>query len=152
MYKHLLTFSAIMPGSQKHGLLLMRLISTVVGFLLALTIAILVFAPDRLPAGYGFTPAPVSLKVEDMLAEQIVETLFGEDAKTLVLTNGSDKPLYNVVATLRDKDGRIKKQTIRSILPAAETLRLGWVDGWKVEPGDQLEVKASLYKPVEWAL
>jgi hypothetical protein len=130
----------------------MRLISTIVGFLLALAIAILVFAPDRLPAGYGFAPAPVSLKVEDTIAEQIVEALFGEDTKTLVLTNSSDKPLYNVIATLRDKEGRIKKQAIRSVLPAAEQMRLGWVDGWKVEPGDLLEVKTSLYKPVEWAL
>jgi len=130
----------------------MRLISTIAGFLLALVIAILVFAPDRLPAGYGFTPAPVSLKVEDTIAEQIVEALFGEDTKTLVLTNSSDKPLYNVVATLRDKEGRIKKQAIRSVLPAAGQMRLGWVDGWKVEPGDLLEVKTSLYKPVEWAL
>ncbi len=130
----------------------MRLLSTIGGFLLALLIAILVFAPDRLPAGYGFTPAPVGLKVEDSIAEQIVETLFGEDAKTLVLTNSSDKPLYNVVATLRDKGGRVKKQAIRSVLPAAERLRLAWVDGWKVEPGDTLEVRTSLHKPVEWAL
>lgn len=130
----------------------MRLFTTLAGFLLALFIAILVFAPDRLPAGYGFTPAPLALKVEDTIAEQIVETLFGEDAKTLVLTNQSEKPLYNVVATLRDKDGGIKKQAIKSVLPAAEQLRLGWVEGWKVEPGDILEVKASLHKPVEWAL
>ncbi len=130
----------------------MRILSTVIGFLLALFIAILVFAPDRLPAGYGFSPAPVGLKVEDNIADQIVETLFGEDAKTLVLSNQSDRPLYNLVATLRDRNGKIKKQAIRSVLPAAEQLRLGWADGWKIEPGDQLEVRTSLYRPVEWAL
>ncbi len=130
----------------------MRLLTTLIGFLLALFIAIIVFAPDRLPSGYGFSPAPVALKVEGSIADQIVESLFGEDAKTLVLSNSSEKPLYNVVVTLRGKDGRIRKQSIRSVLPAAEQLRLGWVDGWKMEPGDVLEVKASLYKPVEWAL
>ena len=56
----------------------MRIISSFIGFLLAITLSIFIFAPDRLPAGYGFQPVPVELNVTNSLAGDLVESLTGK--------------------------------------------------------------------------
>jgi hypothetical protein len=130
----------------------MRVVSSFVGFVLAIAISIFIFAPDRLPVGYGFKPVPVELVVENTLAGQLVESVTGKSAKSLVLTNTSSEPIYNLTLTLKDENGQIKHQHVTQLLPAAQEVTLGWAKKWSVEEGDQLEVKASAYYQVVWAL
>ena len=130
----------------------MRFVSSFIGFALAIVISIFIFAPDRLPVGYGFKPVPVDLVVENSLASQLVETVTGKSAKNLVVTNTSSEPIYNLTLTLKDKDNNIKHQHITSLLAASQKVSLGWANQWSVQPGDQLEVKASAYYQVVWAL
>ena len=130
----------------------MRIISSFIGFLLAIIISIFVFAPDRLPAGYGFQPTPLELTLENSLAGELVETITGKSGKNLVLKNTADKPVYNVTVTLRGEGQQIKQQFIKSRLPASEEIKLGWVNQWSILPGDTLEVMASTFYKVEWAL
>ena len=130
----------------------MRIITSFIGFLLAITLSIFIFAPDRLPAGYGFEPVPVELTIENSLAGELVETLTGKSGKNLVLKNNSSKPIYNFTVTLRNDQKQIKQQYIKSMLPAAEEVTLGWAKKWEIAAGDELEVKASTFYLVEWAL
>lgn len=130
----------------------MRLLSSFIGFVLAIVITIFIFAPERLPAGYGFKPVPVELEVENTLAGQLVESVTGKSGKSLLLKNSSTSPINNLVVTLRGSDHQIKHQHISRLMPAAEKLRLGWSNNWTIEQGDELEVKASTYYPVLFAL
>ena len=130
----------------------MRIVSSFIGFALAIAISIFIFAPDRLPVGYGVKPVPVELVVENSLASQLVETVTGKSAKNLVITNTSSDPIYNLTLTLKDEKSHIKHQHVTALLPASQQLSLGWANKWSVQPGDQLEVKASAYYQVVWAL
>lgn len=130
----------------------MRIISSFIGFVLAIVITIFIFAPDRLPVGYGFEPVPVELTVQNTLAGELVETVTGKSAKNLVIKNTSDKVINNLTLTLRDKDGKIKHQHIEPRLPIAGEVTLGWAQNWSFEPGDELEAAASTYYKVIWAL
>jgi hypothetical protein len=135
----------------KQGLI-MRIISSFIGFALAIAISIFIFAPDRLPVGYGVKPVPIELMVENSLASQLVETVTGKSAKNLVLTNTSNAPIYNLTVTLMDENNKIKHQNVTAVLPAAQEVTLGWAKKWSVQSGDQLEVKASAFYQVTWAL
>ena len=130
----------------------MRIISSFIGFLLAIVITIFIFAPDRLPVGYGFEPVPVELTVQNTLASDLVETMTGKNAKNLVIKNTSNKIINNLTLTLRDKDGKIKHQYIEQRLPINGEVSLGWLQKWSFEPGDELEAAASAYYKVVWAL
>ncbi len=130
----------------------MRIISSFIGFVLAIAVTIFIFAPERLPAGYGFKPVPVELVVESSLAGQLVESVTGQSGKNLVIKNTSLAPIYNLIVTLRDGSGAIKHQHVSSILPAANQVTLGWAKQWVIDAGDELEVKASTFYPVLFAL
>ena len=130
----------------------MRILTSFIGFVLAIVISIFIFAPERLPAGYGFEPVPVELVVESSLAGQLVETMTGKSGKNLVLKNTSAAPLNNLIITLRDEHQAIKHQYVTALMPAAQTVTLGWANKWQIDAGDELEVKASAYYKVLWAL
>lgn len=130
----------------------MRILTSFIGFVLAIVITVFIFAPERLPAGYGFKPVPIELVVENTLAGQLVETVTGKSGANLVIKNSSDAPLNNVTVTLRDENQNIKHQFVSPVMPAAEKVTLGWARKWVIEPGDELEVKASTYYKVVWAL
>jgi hypothetical protein len=130
----------------------MRFLSSFLGFALAIIISIFIFAPERLPVGYGFEPVPVDLVVENSLASQLVETVTGQNAKNLVITNTSDRPINNLTITLRDENRNIKHQYIANLVPAAEQITLGWAQKWSFASGDELEAVASTYTKVIWAL
>ena len=130
----------------------MRILTSFVGFMLAIALSIFIFAPDRIPAGYGYQPVPIELSVENTLAGDLVEKFTGKNGKNLVLKNTHDRPLYNVMITLRNDSRQIKHQFIKSRMPAAEEIVLGWAEKWDVKSGDELEVKASTYYSVVWAL
>ena len=130
----------------------MRILSSFIGFLLAIAVTVYFVAPERLPPGYGFQPAPVELVVESSLAGELVERFTGKSGKNLILKNSSASPIYNLTATLRDESQAIKHQHVETMLPAAATLSLGWAKQWEVNPGDELEVKAATYYKVVWSL
>ena len=130
----------------------MRTLSSFIGFALAIVVSVFIFAPERIPAGYGFKPVPVELVVENTLAGQLLESVTGQSGVSLVIKNTSDAPLNNVTITLRDAQQNIKNQIITAQMPAADTITLGWSKQWMVEPGDELEIKASTYYKVLWAL
>jgi hypothetical protein len=131
---------------------MLRILTSFIGFVLAIAVTIFIFAPERLPVGYGFEPVPVELALENGLAGQILETITGQSGKNIVLTNTSSRPINNLTVTLRNAENQIKHQHVETLMPAAKRLTLGWVNQWKIEPGDQLEVKASAFYKVEWAL
>jgi len=130
----------------------MRIVSSFVGFVLAIIITIFIFAPDRLPVGYGFEPVPVELVVEKSLAGQLVEKMIGSSGMNLVIRNTSDATINNLTITLRDSDNKIKHQYIAERFPVANEVTLGWAENWSIESGDELEVSASAYYKVVWAL
>lgn len=131
---------------------MMRILTSFLGFVLAIMVSIFIFAPERIPAGYGFQPVPVELTVENSLAGQLVESVTGKSGKNVVLKNTSSSPLNNLTVTLRAEDKTIKHQYIQPVMPAAQQITLGWVRNWEIEAGDELEVKASTYYKVVWTL
>ncbi len=130
----------------------MRILSSFIGFALAIILAIFIFAPDRLPVGYGFEPVPVDLTVENTVVGELVEKMTGANGKNLVIRNTANKVLNNLTLTLRGKDGKIKRQHIVERFPIAGKVTLGWAQDWAFEPGDELEAAASAYYKVVWAL
>ncbi len=130
----------------------MRILTSFIGFVLAIAITIFIFAPERLPVGWGFKPVPVELIVENSLTGELVEAVTGKSGKNLVITNNSGAHINNLTVTLRDKDKNIKHQYITPVMPAAERVVLGWAKNWSVEEGDELEVKASAFYAVLYAL
>jgi len=130
----------------------MRIVSSFIGFVLAIIITIFIFAPDRLPVGYGFEPVPVELMVEKSLAGQLVEKMTGNSGMNLVVRNISDATINNLTVTLRDGDKKIKHQYIAARFPVANEVTLGWAKNWSIESGDELEVSASAYYKVVWVL
>ena len=130
----------------------MRILTSFIGFVLAIVITIFIFAPDRLPVGYGFEPVPVELSVQNSLAGELVQKITGNSSKNLVIKNMSTSPIDNLTLTLRDGKQKIKHQHIVRLMPAAQEVTLGWVNNWSIESGDELEAKASVYYKVVWAL
>ena len=131
---------------------MMKILTSFIGFILAILVAIVIFAPERLPVGYGFEPVPVELVVQNTLTGQLVESMTGKSGKNVVLTNTSNAPLNNLTVSLLDSDNSIKHQHIETKMPASGQLTLGWINNWAIEAGDQLEVKSSGYYKVLWAL
>ncbi len=130
----------------------MRILTSFIGFFLAIVVTIFVVAPERLPVGYGFEPIPIELVIESSFAGQLVETVTGNSGKNLILRNSSSGPINNLTVTLLDGKQKVKHQYISHIMPAAEEVTLGWARKWSIQQGDTLEVKASAYYKVVWAL
>ena len=130
----------------------MRILTSFIGFVLAIVITIFIFAPERLPVGYGFEPVPVELVVKNSLAGELIHKITGNSSKNLVLKNISTSRINNLTVTLRDGEQNIKHQYIAPVMPAANEVTLGWVKNWSIESGDELEVMASAYYRVVWAL
>lgn len=131
---------------------MIRLISSFLGVLLAIVVAIVIFAPDRIPAGWGYEPTPVDVQVQSDLGGEILGSLLGKEQKNIVISNQYSAPLYNVTINLLGKNGLIKKQYIQSVLGIGDKIVLGWTKQWQIEAGDQLTVAAAHYKKTDWAL
>jgi len=130
----------------------MRFITSFISFSIAILLAIVIFAPDRIPPGYGYEPVPVELEVVSSITGQIVESVTGKSGKNIVVKNMAEKPIYNVRITLLNGENQIKHQFVKSTLPASEKITLGWAQKWEILSGDQLEIIASMYYKSTWAL
>ena len=130
----------------------MRILTSFIGFVLAITITIFIFAPERLPVGYGFEPVPVELVVQNSLVGELAQKVTGKSGKNIVVKNNSNSRINNLTVTLRDTNGKVKHQYVDAILPAAGEVTLGWAQNWSIETGDEVEVLASAYYRVVWAL
>lgn len=125
-----------------------KLLSTFVAVLAAIVVAVVLFAPERLPPGIGLQPVPVDVTVSKSLVGQVL----GQDRTEVTVTNAADRPLHNVTLALRARDGRDKKTARVPQWPPGESRDLGWMKGWEIQPEDRLEISASGYYAVTWRL
>ncbi|MBL7003123.1 MAG: hypothetical protein ISR69_03750 [Gammaproteobacteria bacterium] len=129
-----------------------KILSSFVGFLLAFLVSIAIFAPDRIPAGWGFEAVPVEVNINSDLGSQLFSSITGKSKKNVRIKNISMSPIYNLQVNLLDADKKLKKQFVADKLTASGILTLGWAEEWDVQEGDQVAVKAAAYKEVLWAL
>ncbi len=129
-----------------------KALSSFIGFMLAIIVSIVIFAPDRIPAGWGFEPVPVEVTVGSNLGGELISALTGQSDKNVRIKNIYNQPLYNLHATLYDADMQIKKQIIKQSLGINSILTLGWAEQWDIQTGDQLHVSAAGFKAEVWAL
>ncbi len=129
-----------------------RILSSFIGFMLAVVISIVIFAPDRIPAGWGFEDVPVEVNVGTNLGGELISALTGKSDKNVRILNKHNKPLYNLQITLYNADMIVKKQYIKASLGINSVLTLGWAEQWDIQTGDQIEVSAAAFKAVIWAL
>jgi len=129
-----------------------RILSSFIGFMLAIVVSIFIFAPDRIPSGWGIKPTPVEINVGSNLGGELISALTGKSDKSVRIKNTHDGVLYNVDVKLYNADMALKKQHIEATLPINGMLRLGWAQQWNIEEGDQVNVSAAAYQAVNWAL
>lgn len=129
-----------------------RILSSFIGFMLAVVVSIIIFAPDRIPAGWGFEDVPVEVNVGSNLGGELISALTGKSDKNVRIKNIHNKPLYNLQVTLYNDNMKVKKQFIKQILGINSVLTLGWAEEWDIQSGDKVSVSAAAYQSVEWAL
>jgi len=129
-----------------------RILSSFIGFFLAVVVSIVIFAPDRIPVGWGIEKVPAEVNVGSNIGGELISALTGKSDKNVRITNTSRKPLYNLQVTLYNADMTVKKQFIKQALGINSTLTLGWAEQWDIQPGDQVGVAAAAYQSVIWAL
>jgi len=129
-----------------------RILSSFIGFMLAVIVSIIIFAPDRIPAGWGFEAVPVDINVGSNLGGELISALTGKSDKNVRIKNTHNKPLYNVQVTLYDANMNVKKQFLKPALGINSVLTLGWAEQWDIQIGDQVGVTAAAFQAVVWAL
>ncbi|MEO1851320.1 MAG: hypothetical protein ABGX71_12215 [Methyloprofundus sp.] len=107
----------------------------------AITAAVFIFAPDRLPSGVGITPVPIEAYARP--------SIFGQ-GQVAGLKNSTGKTLHNVKISLFEADGKMIKGAVREQWPPGESMELGWLEGWKINKGTRLKASASGYFPKSW--
>jgi len=131
---------------------MLRILSSFIGFMLAIVVSIFIFAPDRIPAGWGFAPVPVEVNISSSLGSELIGSLTGKSDKNVRIQNTYSAPLYNLQVTLFDAELKLKKQFIQPVLPINSILTLGWAEQWDIRPGDKVTISAAAYHSVDWAL
>lgn len=129
-----------------------RILSSFIGFMLAIILSIFIFAPDRIPAGWGFNAVPIEVNVGTNLGGELMSALTGKSDKNVRIKNIHSAPLFNVQVILYDSKMTLKKQYIADRLPINNVLTLGWAEQWDIQSGDQIKVSAAAYQSVMWAL
>lgn len=132
--------------------MLSKFISSLFGSLTAFVIAIAVFAPDRIPPGWGFSTTPVEINISSDLGSELMGALTGTSIKNIRVKNLNDGPLHNFNIRLYSENNTLKSHLVKEILLASETLTIGWPEQWDIKQGDHVVVSAALYKEVKWAL
>ena len=131
---------------------MLRFLSSFFGFTLAIVVSIFIFAPDRIPSGWGMQPTPVEINVGSNLGGELVSALTGKSDKNIRIKNSHNDVLYNVIVTLYNDEMQLKKQFIKDVLPINSVLTLGWAQQWNIQKGDQVSVSAAAFQSVNWAL
>jgi len=129
-----------------------RILSSFIGFMLAVIVSIVIFAPDRIPVGWGFESIPVEVNVGSNLGGELISALTGKSDKNVRIKNTHNEPLFNVQITLYDANMNIKKQYFKQALGINSVLTLGWAEQWDIQVGDQVGVTAAAFQSVIWAL
>ena len=129
-----------------------RVLSSFIGFMLAIVLSIFIFAPDRIPAGWGFKTVPVEVNVGTNLSGELMSALTGKSDKNVRIKNVHTAPLFNVQVILYDENMMLKKQYIKDRLPINNVLTLGWAEQWDIQNGDQIKISAAAYQSIMWAL
>jgi hypothetical protein len=131
---------------------MLKVLGTFVAVLAAIAVGVFLFAPERLPPGIGIQPVPLDVTVSNSMVEQVFGQVLGEERVGVTIANNSAEALANVTIALRSADGTDKKSVHVPRWEPGESKALGSLQGWDVEPGDQLRVTASGYYAVSWNL
>ncbi len=131
---------------------MLRTLSSFIGFMLAIILSIFIFAPDRIPVGWGYKPVPVEVNVGTNLGGELISALTGKSDKNIHIKNIHTAPLFNVHVILYDSNMTLKKQFIKDRLPINSVLTLGWAEQWDIQNGDQIDISAAAYQSILWAL
>lgn len=135
-------FSGIERPRRQDGVFLARLGWTVtVSVGLGIALAVVAFAPNQLPSGIGVRPIPIEVSVRPSLALQ---------EGVMTMTNTSAKSLHNVVIRARNERLHQEQTWSRETLKPGASVEIGWIEGRKWVPGEQLLVTASGYLPGVW--
>jgi len=132
----------------------MRFISTFLAVSLAIIASVVLFAPERLPPGYGMSEIPVAVNIKEDTAMKMLGAITGnkQQSKSLSISNDSAETLHNLEVRLIDADGSIKNVYQLPSLIGKGSFRLGWAQDWRIQTGDTVQMRASLYYPKKWAL
>lgn len=129
-----------------------KILTSFIGFFLALVVAIVIFSPERIPNGWGIEPTPVELSVSSDLGSEIFGSLTGKSRINIKLKNQLSKPIYNLEVNLYDIDKKLKHQFIQPQMTAQESLTLGWLQKWNIMETDSVTISAAAYQEVIWSL
>ncbi|HIM58386.1 MAG TPA: hypothetical protein EYJ00_03575 [Gammaproteobacteria bacterium] len=119
----------------------MKASSIFFSILSAITIAVFIFAPERLPSGVGITPVPIEAYARPSIFAQ---------GQVAGLKNLTGKTLHNVKISLFNPNGEIIKGAMREQWPPGESMELGWLEGWEINKGTRLKASASGYFSKTW--
>ena len=109
--------------------------------LAAIVVAVALFAPERLPSGWGLGPVPLRVDIRD--------SLVGE-GKVAMIQNPTGKTLHNVVIVCRSPTRETAKQYLEETWAPGRVLELGWAEGWRWEKGEKLTISASGFYSCKW--
>lgn len=120
-----------------------RIIAFFIATFAAITISVFLFAPERLPSGVGITRVPVEV------AQRSSRIRVGD---VLVVTNTSKNPLYNVNVSCQSPEKDSNMTWFASELKPGASIELGWMQKWRIHPGDKIEISASGYRSMIWSI
>ena len=119
----------------------MKAFSIFLAVFLAIALAVLVFAPERLPSGIGVTPTPIEVTQRP--------SFFGQ-GQVAMFRNPTATTLYKVKIVLIDAKGNFVKAGERETWPPGETLQLGWLEGWQIQAGSVVRISAAGHYARSW--
>ena len=119
----------------------MKALGVFLAVLAAIVVAVFIFAPDRLPSGIGLLPVPINVSTRS--------SLIGE-GQVATISNPTGKTLYNVRLVCRNTAYNQKKVYFEEIWPPGKSIEIGWMEGWRFEPGETLTITASGYALSRW--
>jgi len=119
----------------------MKAISVFLAVFLAISLSVLVFAPERLPSGIGITATPIKASERS--------SIFGQ-GQVAVFRNPTAKTLHNVKIVLLDSMGNVVKGGQREVWAPSESMELGWLEGWHINEGVIIRISASGHYSQSW--
>ena len=119
----------------------MKAFGVFLAVLAAIAVAVFIFAPDRLPSGIGLLPVPIKVSTRS--------SLIGE-GQVATISNPTGKTLRNVRLVCRNTAVNQKKEYFEETWPPGKSIEIGWLEGWRFEPGETLTISASGYAFTTW--
>jgi len=119
----------------------MKAFGVFLAVLAAITVAVFIFAPERLPSGIGLHVVPMEVSSRD--------SLVGE-GQVAIISNPTGKTLHNVRIVCRNSRLNQEKAFLEESWAPSRTVELGWAEGWRFESGETLEISAAGFSAKTW--